>query len=101
MTMTNSSKTRTKIASSDCVLAQPVEGEFILQLVPAAKRGGRGNVQFRLFWFDPKTPAEGGPIDHTRAQVYMANPEATIRQLHQDGARSVRVTHGKPTWLAR
>ena len=97
--MTLTSKNLTHVES--CVLAPPVEGEFILQLDPSAKRDGLGNMQFRLYWFDPKTPAEGGPIDHTRGQVYRANPDDTIRRLYKDGARSVRVIHANPTWLAR
>jgi hypothetical protein len=63
-----------QVSSSDCVVAQPNEGEFILQLDPAAKRDGLGNMRFRLYWFDPCTPAEGGPIDHTRGPGLQREP---------------------------
>jgi hypothetical protein len=99
--MTVTSKHRPQVSSADCVVAQPDEGEFILQLDPSAQRDGLGNVRFVLFWFDPCTPVEGAPIDHTRGQVYRANPEDTIRRLYNDGARSVRVIHANPNWLAR
>jgi hypothetical protein len=97
--MTVTSKNRTHVES--CDISQPVEGEFIVQLDPSAKRDGLGNVKFSLYWFDPCTPAEGGPTDHTRGQVYRANPDDTIRRLYKDGARSVRVIHANPNWLAR
>ncbi|TCO33374.1 hypothetical protein EV652_103375 [Kribbella steppae] len=99
--MTPTSKNQNQASSSDCVVAPPIEGEFILQLDPSAKRDGLGNVKFRLYWFDPCTPAEGGPIDHTRGQVYNADPDDTIRRLYTDGARSIQVIHANPTWLAR
>jgi hypothetical protein len=99
--MTITSKNQNQVSSADCVVAQPNEGEFILQLDPSAKRAGLGNVRFVLFWFDPCTPVEGAPIDHTRGQVYRASPDDTIRRLYKDGARSVRVIHAIPAWLAR
>ena len=99
--MTVTSKNQNQVSSADCVVAQPDEGEFILQLDPSAKRDGLGNVKFVLYWFDPCTLAEGGPIDHTRGQVYRANPDDTIRRLYKDGARSVRVIHAEPAWLSR
>ena len=89
MTLTSKNPTATEY----CDIPKPGEGEFILQLDPEARRDGLANVKFRLYWFDPCTPAEGGPTDHTRGQVYRANPDDTIRRLYKDGARSVRVIH--------
>jgi hypothetical protein len=48
--MTVTSKNQNQVSSADCVVAQPDEGEFILQLAPSAKRDGLGNVKFVLYW---------------------------------------------------
>jgi hypothetical protein len=53
-----------------------------------------------MYWFDPKTPAEVGPTDHVRGQVYFANPDDKIRALYKNGAISVRLIHADPSWLA-
>jgi hypothetical protein len=54
--MTVTSKNQNQVSSADCVVAQPAEGEFILQVDPPAQRDGLGNVQFVLYWFDSCTP---------------------------------------------
>jgi hypothetical protein len=79
-------------------VAVPADGEFVIVLDPSRRRDEHGRVQFTTFWFDPKTPGEGGPPDHLRGQVSHADPEQHARDLYRHGATVVRVIDHKPTW---
>lgn len=89
-------KNRTQHFETDVPLS--AEGEFVIVLDPARRRDERGRVQFTTFWFDPKTPKEGGPVDHLRGQVSYSDPDQHQRDLYRGGANAVRVIDRKPTW---
>lgn len=48
-----------------------------------------GRRQFYAWWFDPCTPAEGGPPDHVRGQVFHTYVEDFVKRSRQNGRRVV------------
>jgi hypothetical protein len=80
-------------------IPRPVEGEFVIVLDPTRRRDERDRVRYTAFWFDPKTPGEGGPPDHLRGQVFFADPDENARDLERcEDVKSVRVIGFRPDW---
>jgi hypothetical protein len=79
---------------------RPNEGEFIIWLDPSRRPDDYGRLRFYTFWYDPKTPGEGGPPDHVRGQISYADPAEIRRNLYKAGATTVRVIDHKPSWLS-
>lgn len=79
------------------VLRRPGPGEIVVSRDPSAKPDDHGRIRFYLYWYDARTPREGGPPDRLRGQVFYANPDTYIAK-HQAAGFRIRIVDHKPVW---
>jgi hypothetical protein len=87
-------------SATTVLTAPPSQSEFIVHRDPSAKPDSHNRIRFVAYWYDGKTPGEGGPPDHTRGQVFHADLEELARRADDDDM-TVRYVDDRPEFTAR
>lgn len=82
------------------LITPPQTDEVIIDRDPDDKPDDNGRTKFFAWWYDPKTPAEAGPPDHNRGQIFYTDLTEFVKRVAADG-KTVRYIHGRPEFAPR